>query len=304
MMTNREVIVYQDVGAIVNLVLDGLGSEHSRTAYRKALTDFLAWHGRQGRPHLSKALVQSYRRKLQADGLAPSTVNLRLCAIRKLAVEAADNGLIDPVMAAAIQRVKGVKSTGVRVGNWLTQKQAQKLLDAPDVDTLKGLRDKAILAVLIGCGLRRSEVAALTFDHVQQREGRWVLVDLLGKGGRVRTVPMASWTNAAIDRWTEKAGLTEGRVFRRVHKGGYVNGDSMSDGAVADVVRLYAKRCGLGKLAAHDLRRTHAKLAHAGGAGVDQIQIGLGHASLLTTERYLGVEQDLTNAPCDALGLR
>src|SRR5216684_1986309 len=73
---------------------------------------------------------------------------------------ALDNGLIAPELAAGIARVKSVKSTGIRVGNWLSLRQAQALLSTPDVATLKGLRDRAILAVLLGCGLRRSEVAA------------------------------------------------------------------------------------------------------------------------------------------------
>jgi integrase len=82
-------------------------------------------------------------------------------AVRKLAVEAADNGLLAPELATGITRVKGVASKGVRLGNWLTVQQAQKFLNAPDVATPKGMRDRAILAVLLGCGLRRSEAAAL-----------------------------------------------------------------------------------------------------------------------------------------------
>ena len=89
-----------------------------------------------------------------------------------MAAEAADNGLLAPEQAVGILRVKGVKSKGIRVGNWLSLPQAQALLGAPDVATVKGLRDRAMLAVLLGCGLRRSEVAALTFVHVQQRDGR------------------------------------------------------------------------------------------------------------------------------------
>ena len=284
---------------LMGLVLDGLTSEHSRTAYRKALDDFLAWYEAQGRPQLSKAVVQAYRRELQSKGLASSTINLRLCAVRKLAREAGDNALVDPVLANGISRVRGVKSAGVRTGNWLTRGEAQELLRAPDIATLKGRRDRAILAVLLGCGLRRSEVAALTIEHVQQREGRWAIVDLVGKGRRIRTVPMPPWTKAAIDAWTERASIVDdGRLFRRVHKGGYVDGDRMSSQAIADVVRAY---CGL---AAHDLRRTWAKLAHLGGAPIEQIQLSLGHGSLRTTERYLGIEQDLTDAPCDHLGLQ
>ncbi|MBU0705011.1 MAG: tyrosine-type recombinase/integrase [Chloroflexi bacterium] len=301
---STQLTTYEDTSAIVRLVLDGLTSEHSKRAYEKALADFLAWHAEQGRPPLSKALVQRYRVKLESDGLAPSTVNLRLSAIRKLAREAADNGLIDPLLANGIKTVKGVKAAGVRSGNWLTREQAQELLNTPDVDTLKGLRDRAILAVLIGCGLRRSEAAALTLDHVAQREGRWVVCDLVGKGNRTRTVPMPSWARAAIDEWTEAAGITDGRVFRSVHKGGYVNGASVTPQAIRDAVTHYAERCGFGDLAAHDLRRTFAKLAHKGGAGLDQIQLSLGHVSIRTTEKYLGVEQDLVDAPCDVLGLR
>ena len=83
------------------------------------------------------------------------------------------------------------------MGNWLTRKQAQALLNAPDITKVKGLRDRAIIALLRGCGLRRSEVAALTMSHVQQRDGRWGIVDLIGKHGRIRTVPMPAWVKVA-----------------------------------------------------------------------------------------------------------
>ena len=292
-----------DMSAIITLVTDGLTSEHSRRAYSKALDDFLAWHMAEGKPGLAKATVQRYKAVLQSSGLSASTVNQRLSAIRKLAQEAADNGMIEQPIANGIAKVKGVKSAGVRVGNWLEKKQAQAMIDAPDTKTLKGLRDRAILAVMIGAGLRRSEVAALTFAHIRQREGRWVIVDLVGKGNRVRSVPMPTWTKAAIDEWTTAARVKSGRVFRSVNKGDRVDGESVTPQAIRDVVNSYGAALGL-EVAAHDLRRTFAKLAHKGGAGLDQIQLSLGHASIQTTERYLGVTQDLTDAPCDRLGLR
>jgi site-specific recombinase XerD len=124
------------------------------------------------------------------------SINVRITAVRKLAVEAADNGLLAPELANGITRVKGVASKGVRLGNWLTAKQARTLLNAPDATTIKGLRDRAILAVLLGCGLRRSEVAALTFKHMQQRDGRWCIVDLVSKHGRseqCRCRPGSRW---------------------------------------------------------------------------------------------------------------
>ena len=287
---------------VINLALDGLSSGNSRRAYGKALTDFMAWYTAAGKPGLTKAVVQEYKTVLQGQGLSPATINQRMSAIRKLAQEAADNGLIDQGHANGVSRVKGVKSAGVRAGNWLTRDQAQALINLPDLETLKGLRDRAILAVMIGAGLRRSEVAALDFAHIQQREGRWVIVDLVGKGNRVRTVPMPSWAKAAIDAWASAAAITAGRVFRSIHKGGFITGETMTPQAVRDVVAEYGAALGV-EIAAHDLRRTFAKLAHKGGSRLEQIQLSLGHASLKTTERYLGVDQSLTDAPCDHLGL-
>jgi len=293
----------QGLEQLKQLVTDSLTSLNSRVAYDKALTDFLAWYQSTGQRGLIKATVAEYKTYLQGLGYAPSTINQRLSAIRKLAIEAADNGLMDAQLANGVARVKGVKSSGVRTGNWLTKDQAQRLLDAPDITTLKGLRDRAILAVMLGAGLRRSEVAALTFEHIQQREGRWVIVDLIGKGKRVRTVPIPSWAKQAIDEWTQTAGISEGRIFRAVNKGDRLAGESLTSQAVQDVVKAYAKQCGF-ELAAHDLRRTFAKLARKGGADLMQIRLTLGHASVKTTERYLGENQDLTTAPCDVLGLK
>ena len=116
----------------------------------------------------------------------------------------------------------------MRTGNWLSLRQAQALLNAPDIETAKGLRDRAILAVLLGCGLRRSEVAALTFKHTQQRDGRWCIIDLVGKHHRVRTIPMPTWVKVAIDAWATKAAVTEEHVFRPVNRGDCVIGDAIS----------------------------------------------------------------------------
>jgi site-specific recombinase XerD len=290
---------------VVDMVIDGLTSERSKRAYKHALDGFLTWYLADGRTRLDKAAVQAFKAHLGASGLAPSSVNLQLSAVRKLAGEAADNGLIDGGLAVAIGKVKGVKAAGTRAGNWLTKGQAQDLLNLPDKSTLKGLRDRAILAVMLGCGLRRSEVAGLTFAHLGQREGRWVVVDMLGKGQRTRSVPMPAWCKSALDQWAERAQIADGKIFRSIRRGDHLGGEGMTDQAIADVVRAYAGELGKAgeHLAAHDLRRTFAKLAHKGGAGIDQIQLSLGHASIVTTERYLGVKQDLDDAPCDRIKL-
>ena len=227
-----------------------------------------------------------------------------MSAIRKLAAEAADNGLIAPDLAAGIARDKSAKSVGIRTGNWLSVRQAQSLLNAPDVSTLRGLRDRAILAVLLGCGLRRSEVGALMFAHIQQRDGRWCIVDLVGKHGRIRTTPMPNGVKVAIDSWTSNAGHTEGQLFRPVSRADRITGERLGDKAVWQMLRGYAVEIGIPEIAPHDLRRTCAKLCRAAGGELEQIQMLLGHASVQTTERYLGTKQDLVHAPNDAIKLR
>jgi integrase len=307
----NSLVVAYDRENLIDLVISGLGSDHSRRSYRKSITDFLSWYAVNGEAGFSKVTVQAFKRDLLKAGLSASTVNQRLAAVRALAREAGEIGLIDERMAVGVARVKGVKAAGVRSGNWLSRDQAQALINLPDLMRLKGIRDRAILTVLIGAGLRRSEVAGLTFEHIQQREGRWVISDLVGKGNRVRSVPIPSWVKVAIDDWALAAGictgkllpLGPGRVFRPVSRAGVVCGAELSSQAIQDVVKKYSRALGVG-LAAHDLRRTFAKLAYKGGAGIDQIQLSLGHASIKTTERYLGVLQDLNDAPCDHLGLR
>jgi site-specific recombinase XerD len=286
-----------------SLALDSLSSAHSRRAYGNALDDFQQWCGANDADGFNKATVQRYRAALEERGLAPSSINVRLSAIRKLAAEAADNGMLAPELAAAIGRVKGAKRHGTRTGNWLTQAQAEQMLALPDRVTNKGKRDRALLCLLVGCGLRREELALLSVEHIQQRDARWVLVDLVGKGKRVRTVPMPAWTRLAIDHWLAAAGITGGRLLRAVNKGDRIVGESMTAQSVFAQVEQYGRRIGL-EIAPHDLRRTFAKLAHKGHAPLEQIQLSLGHASIQTTERYLGIEQDLTDAPCDHLGLR
>jgi site-specific recombinase XerD len=288
---------------IRSLALNSLSSAHSRRAYANALDDFQQWCGANASDGFNKATVQRYRTALEGRGLAPSSINVRLSAIRKLASEAADNGICERETAAAVGRVKGIKSHGTRTGNWLTRSQAEQLLALPDRTTPKGKRDRALLCLLIGCGLRREETSLLTVEHIQQRDGRWVLIDLVGKGKRVRSVPMPAWTKVAIDGWVTAAGITGGRLLRAVNRGGRITGDGMTAQAVFAVVGQYGTRIGM-EIAPHDLRRTFAKLAHKGHAAIEQIRISLGHASIQTTEQYLGIEQDLIDAPCDHLGLR
>jgi integrase len=161
-----------------------------------------------------------------------------------------------------------------------------------------------MLAVLLGCGLRRSEVAALTMRHIQQRDNRWCIVDLVGKHGRVRTIPVPTWVKVAIDAWTTAAGLNDGPVLRPVGRGDRVLGERMTEKVVWQLLQPYANATGVPGIAPHDLRRSCAKMCRAAGGELEQIQLLLGHASVQTTERYLGTKQDLAHAPNDGIKLR
>jgi site-specific recombinase XerD len=185
----------------------------------------------------------------------------------------------------------------------LTVDQSKALLSEPPADDVRGKRDRAILALLIGCGLRRAELVRLGTQDFQVREERWVIADLIGKGKHIRTVPVPVWAKRAVDQWTTAAGINGGTIFRRVSRLGKIWGDRITPKAIWHVVRAAAKRAEIKDLAPHDLRRTCARLCHLAGGELEQIQFLLGHASVRTTERYLGCKQRLSHAVNDNLGL-
>lgn len=279
------------------MVLDSVTSPHSRRNYAKALDLLFAFAG--GRP-LTRALLMDYRSSM--EDLAPSTINVRLAAVRKMVHEAKRNGMLSSEEAASLTDVPNIRQSGKRLGNWLTKEQARELLAVPDRSTVKGKRDYAILALLVGCALRRRELASLTVEEIQLRENRWVITDLRGKGGRIRTVAIPMWVKQGINAWQAAGGVEEGPLFRSIRKGGKV-GESLSDWAVWAVVTEAAREIGIENFGAHDLRRTCAKLCRKAGGDLEQIKFLLGHSSIQTTERYLGSEQEIAVAVNDSLGL-
>jgi site-specific recombinase XerD len=180
-------------------VLDALASAHSRRAYKHAIEKFIAWYCSEPRLSFNRSVIVRYRSFLEGLSLSAATINLHLSAIRRLADEATDGGWLSSELAIGIRRVKGVKRLGRRIGNWLTGDQAQELLNAISQDTLHGKRDAAMIGLLLGCGLRRSETVNLRLDQLQLREGHRVVVDMMGKGGRLRTVPVPRWCKGLID---------------------------------------------------------------------------------------------------------
>src|SRR6266404_3819726 len=284
-------------------VLNMLASAHSRRSYKHAIEKFISWYCSEPRLGFNRSVVARYRSFLEGLSLSAATINLHLSAIRRLADEAAESGWLSPELAIGIRRVKGAKRLGRKMGNWLTRNQAQELVNAASKNSLRGWRDGAMVGLLLGCGLRRSEVVGLNLDQLQSREGRWVIVNLVGKGKRLRTIPVPSWSKELLNAWLRHSGVIEGKVFRRVLKAG----TRQKAGVTANVVWYAVKRCasqaGIANLAPHDLRRTCARLCHGCGGELEQIQFLLGHASVQTTERYIGSKQKLQDAVNDRLGI-
>jgi site-specific recombinase XerD len=299
----RRVLRLPDLDHCKAAVLNSLGSPASRRVYEYAIDQFIAWYCSEPRLAFNRIVVVRYRLYLESRHLAANTINQQLAAVRRLAHEAADSGLLSPELAAGISRVKGVKQLGFRSGNWLSAEQSSEVLKHAGGDTMRAKRDYAMLAMLFGCGFRRSELVGLEVDEIQMRQGHWAAVDLIGKGGHIRTVPIPNWVKTALDQWIRAAGVCEGKVFRAVAGRGKVWGRGLSQNVVWYVVRTCCERAGLEHIAPHDLRRTCAKLCHDRGGELEQIQFLLGHASVQTTERYLGCKQNLGHPVNDLFDL-
>lgn len=233
--------------------------------YEYAIDQFIAWYCSEPRLAFNRIVVVRYRMYLESPGLAANTINQQLAAVRRLAHEAADAGLLSPELAAGITRVKGVKQLGFRAGNWLSPAQSSEVLQRAYGERMRAKRDYAMLAMLFGCGFRRSELVGLELGEIQIRQGHWAVVDLIGKGGHIRTVPIPEWVKAALDQWTRAAGVREGRILRAVARTGKIWGKGISQNVVWYVVRTCCERVGLEHIAPHDLRRTCAKLCHDSG---------------------------------------
>lgn len=280
--------------SLIDQAVASVPSPKTRRNYRRAMDAFVAYAG--SRP-LTRELLHRWR-DARARKLTPGSVNMEIAAIRKLFAEAQAAGALDDALAYKLSKVERLRQLGSPTGNWLTREQSTAILKTANRKTLKGKRTYCILAVLLGCALRRTELAELQVDQIQTREGRWVLADLRGKGGRLRTVAIPVWVKEGIDGWVKAANITSGFLIRHLSKP-----EPLSTNAIWNVVQKAANEIGVPNLGPHDLRRTCAKLCRAKGGRIEQIQAMLGHSSIATTERYLGTVQDLRHAVNDDMGI-
>jgi integrase len=154
----KSVLALPDLEHAKTAVLHSLTSASGQRTYEHAIREFVTWYCSEPRLAFNRTVVLRYRIHLEQRGYAPATINLRLAAVRRVAYEAADAGLLSPELAAGIRRVKGVRRIGVRLGNWLTPEQSRRLLECARPSGPRELRDQAMVAMLIGCGLRRAEL--------------------------------------------------------------------------------------------------------------------------------------------------
>src|SRR5664280_2470396 len=182
----KTILRLPDLEQSKNAVLHSLAAASSQESYGHAIDEFIGWYCSEPRLAFNRTVVLRYRFFLEQKNLAPATINVRLAAVRRLAYEASDTGLLSTDLAAGIRRVKGAKRLGVRIGNWLSVDEAKALLQHSPTEGLRAKRDRAILAILVGCGLRRAELIGLRLEDFQVREEHCVIADLIGKGKHIR----------------------------------------------------------------------------------------------------------------------
>jgi integrase len=285
---------------LVDRVLGSLPSPETRRSYARSIQDLLEFAGKR---EITLSLLHKWRDRMAAK-MTPGSVNVRVAAVRKLFHEAGRAGVISHAQAHELGEFKGLRRLGQTTGNWLVREQCRAILAVPNRRTLRGKRSYCVLALLLGCALRRTELSKLQFDQIQMREGRWVVADLRGKGNRIRTVAIPGWVKEAVDGWTKAAGITSGVLIRRLAPTpkNPVPG-ALSTKSLWDIVKKAGAAIGVPNFSPHDLRRTCAKLCRTRGGRIEQIQAMLGHASIATTERYLGSTQNLVHAVNDDMGL-
>jgi len=290
---------YRELAAVM---MNGPMAESTRGRYSRKLRTFLAWWEQNGRQQLTAELVNEYAGQMRQEGFPAHDIGHSLTAIKKLAQAAALRRWIDAIDLEGINSVKGPRVHATRTFNWLTEEQMLEVMKQPDRTTLKGKRDYVVIGLALYCGLRAEEIGSVRFEHIQERDGRPVLVNLIGKGDKPRSVPMPVWLFQAIQEWVDASGITDGYICRSMPTRYHVLRETRIGRIDAwDIVKKYTKMAGVPAVTTHDLRRTFGRVARDNGVELDQIQQSYGHSSVNTTTRYIGGNQKFKNAPCDAL---
>lgn len=275
-MTNDLALTRPTLGSVALLVVNAQRNPNTARAYGAAIDRYVRWHEQQGEP-FSRRTVMAYTQTL----VGTAATNLALSALRCLAREAYQNGLIDDSTCYGITMIPGVRQTGKKSGNWLTKEDLTRLLKSAEDP-----RDRVMLHLLTFGSLRREEVAGLECSQLAQRNGRWVLLNVQRKRNRIQTIALL---DATAHRLKSFIGDREGKIF------------DITARQMFNRVRDLSRAVGIENLGCHDLRRTGAALLRQAGAPLEKIQKHLGHKSILTTTIYLQDVDDLANSAIDYL---
>lgn len=282
-MTNLQLVPKPDLARLAELCVGLMHSKCSQMSYRGYLRRFLDWLDDRS---LSRETIALYAAHLRAKGKSSSVQAQSMKAIRLFALEAERYRVISQHALAGITSLKSPRPKGTRSGNWLQIEDVKALIALPDRATKEGLRDACVIGMLVGCGLRRAEVAEMTWDKYQMREGRWCFVDLKGKGDKIRTVPIPQWVAVDIEQMKPK------KPTGRLLKASRVNIWYIVNRYIQHLAEIPGHEHCSG-VAPHDLRRTLAKLMRKAGTPLEQISLTLGHSDLKTTAKYLGIDLEL-----------
>jgi site-specific recombinase XerD len=285
-------------GLITQLVKEDprLLSHHTKRAYLANLRDFLTWKGPQ---YLTKSVVEEYEAKLQAEGKAPATINVKVAAVRwyarkmaDLAEERADDAESQLMgrQAARVALVKDVKGERPLRGRHIAAGEISALMKACEDDpSPAGRRDAALFALAWTCGLRRDEICSLTVQDVVkgENEGEADVIVRHGKGNKSRSAYLFNGAFMALADWMQVRGMDDGPLFVTIGKGGKITAAKLSGEALRKILAKRARQAGIDQVTGwHDFRRTFAGNLLDAGSDLSTVQKLMGHSDAGTTANY------------------
>lgn len=273
------------------IYLDSLGSPRSAVTMHNCLDHVAQMLGQESVLDcdwgaMRRQHVQTVINKLKMKNISPATINLYLYAMKGVAREAFSNDVMPQVAYLKISLIRGLSYQRLPTGQSLTTHQCKKLLNVCDDNTLSGLRDKALLALMMGCGLRRAEITSLQMEHWDPKESAFTFI---GKGNKQRKVYLPPDLEPIFDSWISVRGSTEGSIFPPIHKGQKKESIKICNMLPCSVYRIVKRRAKAAKiptLTPHDLRRTFASRMLEAGIDLFVLQQSMGHASIAVTTRY------------------
>lgn len=290
--TTALVVVLPARNAQIEAAMRGLRGELSDLSwamYSRAIYDFLAYLEANKTTDFGGSLavvLSSWLKSLSEAGLSPSTVKVKLVQIRRFVSWGVRVGWADHAALLDVQEVKVPKSIGGRHGNWIDQNTMQRILNSIDGSTLMGKRDRALFALLFGCGLRREETTTLRWSHFTRQGNTWAITDLKRKHNRTQAlIAVPDWVMKLLRDWNPD-GSGEDHVIVSIDKHGNLR-DSITGDGIWRIVKKWAGAFDLGKFAPHDARRSFARVAKLNGLEMSQLSQTLGHSTIAVTERYV-----------------